>query len=248
MSINKKAYTPDRLDRPLYKSQSMSLIDRIREDVYYDMKESKESFIDDVSKSYRGTIDLLVKARKINVSLAAGTLASITFNILSTHYAKKHGYDSSGINWGSYWGESIPNSLVFGAVFLYNSVKEGKSLLKSGKELVSILPVSFSISILPYRLAKNFITNELIKFGLPAEASTPISQMALLIPYGFSLDYTLKKLKYFKDNPRAIARSIKNGKERVTNGTVKIVRDAKYRSIKRRRSKRTFDDISEEDS
>jgi hypothetical protein len=223
------------LKRPLYYTKESSLVDRLRNDMFYSYQDCKNTFLESVSDSYNGTLDMLVKAKKVNSALVMGTLASITFNILSTHHAATNGYDYNDTKWASYIGESAVNSIVFAATFLYESRKEGKTWAQSGKDLLSLLPVTFTLSLGPYRMSKNLLVDYLTAWGLPIEGAAPIAQIALLAPFALSVDYCLKKLKYFKKNPEVITQSIIAGTEKVTDGATNIGRAVKYRNIKRKR-------------
>ncbi|MGV8087233.1 MAG: hypothetical protein ACP5N1_06405 [Candidatus Woesearchaeota archaeon] len=163
--------------------------------------DSKKGFFKYLSKQYHTTLDLIVKNKSVNLALVTGTVTSVTFNILSTYYADTQGLDTSGIEWVSYWGETFAHAAVSTGTFLYFSKQAGKSLKKSLNELLfKITPVTFAISILPYRLARNEITDYLLSGGMPPEGATPIAQLALLVPYAITVNYALKLINYYSNH------------------------------------------------
>ena len=155
---------------------------------------SKKGFFNSISRYYNNTIDLIIKNKNVNIALVAGTFTSVTFNILSAYYADKHGFNTSGIEWISYAGETISHSIVSAATFLYFSKFNGKSFKKRVNELLfKITPVTFAISIGVYRPLRNMITDYLMSGGMPPEGATPIAQLALLPFYLIAVDWSLKK-------------------------------------------------------
>ena len=161
--------------------------------VYFEKSYTRKGFFGPISNQYHKTLDLIVKNKGLNLALVTGTVTSVGFNILSSYYADKHGFDTNGIEWISYGGETFAHSAISAATFLYFSKKAGKSFKNGLNELLfKITPVTALISVGPYRLARNGITDYLLSNGMPPEGATPLAQLALLIPYAVVVNYALK--------------------------------------------------------
>jgi hypothetical protein len=218
-----------------------TLTDIIGSELYFSLKDTKDTFIDTTKKDYSNavnycntTIDKVVNSglyknisAAINDNKAAllglclGTAVSAFSNFISTSIVASEGFNYDGIDWWSFIGEVLPHAAVSAGAFFYVSKIRGRSFTESWKELTYLVtPVAAAISFGPYRLLRDYISNSFMDSGVLPKWATLAAQGILFLPYLAAVVYSLKGIKSTKFAKKYLDRWHQQG---IENNSVKKV-------------------------